>query len=101
MCVLQVVFMARKTMRTHVIVPKELVESVDELVGPRNRSKFFTEAVEEKLAHERLARVAQEVVGSLANVDIPGWETSESAAKWVRDSRKLDDEKLRQHWEKK
>lgn len=93
--------MSKETMRTHVIIPKELVESVDELVGKRSRSRFFSEAVEEKLARAKLARAAKKVVGSLANVDIPGWETSESAAEWVRASRKADDEKVRRLWEEK
>jgi hypothetical protein len=80
--------MPRESIRTHIVVPRELVESVDELVGPRARSKFFVEAVEEKLARARLARIARRTVGSLADADIPGWETSESTAEWVRDSRR-------------
>ncbi|MDO8690458.1 MAG: hypothetical protein Q7R39_10700 [Dehalococcoidia bacterium] len=88
--------MSKETMRTHVIIPKELVDSVDELVGRRSRSRFFSEAIEEKLARVKLTRAAKSVVGSLAKVDIPGWETSEAAAEWVRASRKVDDERLRQ-----
>ena len=38
--------MADKTIRTHVVFPKELVEAVDRLVGPRNRSRFFVQAIE-------------------------------------------------------
>jgi len=88
-------------MRTHVVIPKELVDLVDELVGRRSRSRFFSEAVEEKLARVKLTRAAKRVVGSLANVDIPGWETSEAAAEWVKASRRADDERLRQLWEDK
>jgi hypothetical protein len=36
-----------------------------------------------------------EAEGSLADVDIPGWGTSEEAAAWVRASRKVDDDRLR------
>ena len=86
--------MSNKTMRTHIIVPKELVDSVDALVGPRGRSKFFTEAVEEKLARTRLIEAAKKAVGSLKDTDIPGWETSKSAAEWVRASRKTDEDGL-------
>ena len=86
--------MVKETMRTHIVILKELVESVDQLVGRRGRSQFFTEAVRDKLAQARLARVAKKVVGSLADVDIPGWESSESAAEWVRASRRADEEKL-------
>ncbi len=86
--------MSKEAMRTHVIIPKELVDSIDELVGTRNRSRFFTEAVEEKLSRVRLVNAARKLKGSLAEADIPGWERSESAAEWVRSSRRRDDEKL-------
>ncbi len=92
---------SRETVRINVTIPKELVESVDELVGRRGRSKFFAEAVAEKLAREKRSRLAREVAGSLANVDIPGWETSESTVEWVRASRRRDDERLRRIWENK
>jgi metal-responsive CopG/Arc/MetJ family transcriptional regulator len=85
-------------MRTHVVIPKQLVDSIDELVGTRNRSRFFTEAVEEKLSRVRLVRAARKLRGWLAGMDIPGWESSESAAKWVRSSRQQDDETLAQTW---
>jgi len=41
--------MARATNRIQVEFPKELVEAVDRLVGPRKRSAFFVQAVEEKI----------------------------------------------------
>lgn len=80
------------TVRAHVVMPRDLVSSVDELVGERERSKFIAEAVAEKVARERLRRAAARAAGSLADVDIPGWETSESAAEWVRASRKSADQ---------
>lgn len=36
-----------RTMRTHVVRPRELVESVDELVGERESSQFTARAVAE------------------------------------------------------
>ena len=87
--------MLKETMRTHVIIERDLVEEIDRLVGSRSRSKFFAAAVEEKLSRLRLMSAARKAAGSLEDVDIPGWETSESAAEWVRASRKADDEKLR------
>lgn len=86
--------MSKEIMRTHVIMPRALVEEVDKLVGSRSRSRFFEEAVEEKLSRVRLANAARKAVGSLKNVDIPGWETSEAAAGWVRASREADTERL-------
>ena len=87
--------MAKETMRTHVVIGRDLVEEVDRLVGSRSRSRFFTSAVEEKLSRIRLMSAARKAAGSLEDVDVPGWETSESAAEWVRASSKADEEKLR------
>ena len=86
--------MTKEAVRTHVVLPKDLVEELDELVGPRHRSEFIAEAATEKLARLKLARAFEKFAGSLADVDIPGWETSESAAEWVRASRRLADERL-------
>ncbi len=82
-------------MRTHVILPRDIVEAVDGLVGKRSRSRFIAEAAEEKLARLRLERAARHAAGSLADIETPGWETSESAAEWVRASRKADEDRLR------
>jgi hypothetical protein len=53
------------------------------------------EAVAEKVARLRLMEAAEEAAGSLVDVDIPGWETSESAAAWVHASRRADDDRLK------
>lgn len=77
--------------RAHVVMPDDLIAEVDRLVGQRERSRFVTEAVRAKLARERLKQVAAELGGSLADVPIPGWETSESAAEWVHSLRRSGD----------
>ena len=76
--------------RTHIVMPVELVEEIDAQVGPRKRSRFVQEAVEEKLRRQRLQTSLAEMAGSLADVDIPGWETPETAAEWVRALRRGD-----------
>lgn len=70
--------------RIHVVMPKELVEQIDALVGKRRRSEFIVEAVREALDRRKRAELGRRLAGSLADVDIPGWESSESAAEWVR-----------------
>jgi hypothetical protein len=82
-------------MGTHVVVPKDLVESIDSTVGRGARSRFLVEAAEEKLARIRRLKAFSKVAGSLASVDIPGWETSEGAAAWVSASRRADEDHLR------
>ncbi|MGH2355570.1 MAG: hypothetical protein ACRDJN_28520 [Chloroflexota bacterium] len=81
-------------MRAHVVLPKDLVSSVDELVGRRSRSRFFTEAVTEKLARIRREKLLRDAAGALADRDTPGWESSAAVSEWVRRSRTLDNERL-------
>jgi metal-responsive CopG/Arc/MetJ family transcriptional regulator len=84
--------MAGKTIRTHVILPEELVEAVDELVGHRKRSAYIAEAIEAKVAHDRLGKALKEAAGALANADYPEWETPEKTSAWVRELRREADE---------
>lgn len=82
--------LAANTVRTHVVFPKDLVEEVDRLVGQRKRSEFVTEAVEEKVARERLGRALEASAGILAGESYPEWETPEKVSAWVRKLRSVD-----------
>jgi hypothetical protein len=86
--------MLRETVRTHVVIPRDLVASVDEVAGKRARSRFIADAVAEKLARVRRQTVLRDAAGALADRDIPGWESSAAASDWVRQSRARDDERL-------
>ena len=66
--------MSHATTRTHLIAPKELIEKVDRLVGPRRRSEFIASAVDEKLRREQLLQAVQEAAKLPADRDIPGWK---------------------------
>ncbi len=78
--------------RTHFIAPKELIEEVDKLVGPRRRSEFLSEAAAEKLKREKLLRLTREVMQLRPDeVDTPGWETPGAVSKWVHDLRREND----------
>ena len=86
--------MSQETTRTHIVVPIELVKSVDSLVGRRGRSRFFSEAVAEKLARARRATIFKNAAGALTDRDVAGWETSDATAEWVRRLRAADDARL-------
>jgi hypothetical protein len=81
-------------MRAHIVLPDDLIQEVDGLVGPRQRSKFVAEAVREKLRRERVRRAFDEVAGSLAQNEIPGWESPAAAVDWVRSLRREGDRRL-------
>ena len=76
--------------RTHVLLPRALVNEIDRRVGPRRRSEFLARAAQRELDVEERLRLFDEFVGSMKGKSIPEWETSESAAAWVREQRAID-----------
>jgi hypothetical protein len=93
--------MVEETIRTHVVLPRSLVEAVDRLVGRRKRSAFLAEAVEEKLARDRLGHALEATAGFLDRDSHPEWATPEDVSVWVRELRSIDrdrgDQKLNGH----
>lgn len=77
-------------MRTHISLPKELVDEIDRLAGPRKRSRFVEEAVRLKLLNERQKRVLQDPGPGLDPADYPYWATPELTSQWVHDMRRAD-----------
>ena len=71
-------------MRTHLVLPDDLVKAIDELVGKRKRSQFIAEAARDRLRSERLLKVLRETAGSLDLSRHPEWETPEKVVEWVR-----------------
>lgn len=90
--------MGNERVRAHVVMPRELIEEVDKLVGHRRRSDFMTEAVRERLLRARREQVLRETAGALAASDYPEWETPEKVSAWVQKSRELDEEGFRGAW---
>jgi metal-responsive CopG/Arc/MetJ family transcriptional regulator len=70
--------------RVHVVMPESTVEAIDAIAGKRGRSQFITDTVEAELRRRRLSAALAEMDGALADFYIPGWETREAAAEWVR-----------------
>ena len=79
-------------MRTHLILPDDLVNRIDGLVGKRKRNRFVEEAVREKLRKETLLSALEQTAGILAKGGCAEWATPDGAAAWVRDSRRHNDE---------
>jgi metal-responsive CopG/Arc/MetJ family transcriptional regulator len=84
--------MSKTMVRTHILLPRELVEAVDKLVGERKRSQFVAEAVATKLQLERQSAALRATAGILKDVDYPEWSTPEKVSEWVRQLRREDDE---------
>ncbi len=76
-------------MRTHIVLPDDIVKGVDELVGRRKRSRFIAEATREKLRRERLLKAIREGAGVIDVSRHPEWATPEKVAEWVREQRRI------------
>jgi Arc/MetJ-type ribon-helix-helix transcriptional regulator len=86
------------TVRTHVVLPAELVHQIDELVGKRKRSAFIEDAVEERIKRERLRKALATTAGMLKDDYPPEWETPEKTREWLREIRASGEERLRRIW---
>jgi hypothetical protein len=68
--------------------PKDLVARIDRELGPRRRSEFVAEPLREKFDRCGLLETMEAAIGSLADLDVPGWETPESTRAWARAQRR-------------
>jgi metal-responsive CopG/Arc/MetJ family transcriptional regulator len=51
--------------RTNLTLPEELLTEVDELAGPRGRSRYVAEAVAQRLKRDKLGRAIHSTAGVL------------------------------------
>lgn len=63
--------------KTHLVFPTELLQTIDQLVGKRKRSKFVVEAAKEKIARERFLKALNEAAGVWTDENHPDLNTNE------------------------
>jgi metal-responsive CopG/Arc/MetJ family transcriptional regulator len=71
--------------RTNLTLPAELLREVDELAGPRGRSRYVAEAVAYRVKRDRLGKAIRDTAGIM--VGKPGWMSPDEVLQWVRDLR--------------
>jgi hypothetical protein len=71
--------------RTNLLLPEDLVSGVDEIAGPRGRSRYVAEAVARQLRRDRLMISARQTAGVWK--DHPLFPTDEAVVEWVRAGR--------------
>jgi len=86
--------MTKESVRTHVVVPGELIQAVDRVAGKRRRSRFVEEAIREKLSRQLLSAALAATAGALSPADYPEWDTPEKVSAWVKVGRQEDDARL-------
>ena len=74
------------TVRTNLLLPEELVAAVDEIAGPRGRSRYVAEALEAKVRRDRLRTAIDETAGAWKDHSL--FPTSESVVEWIREGRR-------------
>jgi metal-responsive CopG/Arc/MetJ family transcriptional regulator len=76
--------MMRMSRRTNLLLPEALVDEVDQVAGPRGRSRYIAEAVEARLKRDRLRAVVERTAGAWSAADYPEWDSPEKVVEWVR-----------------
>lgn len=71
--------------RTNLTLPADLMAKVDELAGPRGRSRYVAEAVAQRVRRDELGRAIAETAGAM--VGKPGWMGPDEVVRWVDDLR--------------
>jgi hypothetical protein len=74
--------------RTNVTLPENLIREIDELAGPRGRSRYVAEAVAQRIRRDRLGRAIRETAGVM--VGKPGWMSPDEVVSWVDELRAED-----------
>jgi hypothetical protein len=78
--------------RAHIILPQELIEEIDAVVGPRGRSAFLVETARAELRRRRLLTFLRD--------DQPAWnerdhpELSAGAGAWVKQIRSESEKRV-------
>ena len=67
--------------RTNVTLPEELMAEVDDLAGPRGRSRYVAEAVEQRVRRDKLGKAIRETAGAM--VGKPGSMSPDEVVAWV------------------
>ncbi|MEX0626618.1 MAG: hypothetical protein WD402_08735 [Chloroflexota bacterium] len=67
--------------RTNLTLPKNLMAEVDQLAGPRGRSRYVAEAVAQRVKRDKLGRAIRETAGIL--VGTPYQMTRDEVTTWV------------------
>jgi len=67
--------------RTNLTLPQDLLSEVDELAGPRGRSRYVAEAVAQRVKRDKLGKAIRETAGIM--VGSPGWMSPDEVVRWV------------------
>ena len=73
--------------KAHLVLPREILEEVDQIAGKRKRSLFIAEATREKLQRERFLRTLEDTQGAWNDKNHPDLKTAKDMEQFVSDKR--------------
>jgi metal-responsive CopG/Arc/MetJ family transcriptional regulator len=71
--------------RTNLTLPQDLLSEVDELAGPRGRSRYVAEAVAQRVKRDKLGKAIRETEGIM--VGSPYQMSRDEVTAWVEELR--------------
>ena len=71
--------------RTNLTLPEDLLSEVDELAGPRGRSRYVAEAVAQRVKRDKLGKAIRETAGIM--VGSPYQMSRDDVTAWVEELR--------------
>jgi hypothetical protein len=74
------------TQRAHILIPGDLLQEIDDLVGPRGRSAFLLETARQEVQRRKLLRFLESEQPAWKSENHP--ELATGTATWVRQMRK-------------
>ena len=80
----------RMSVRTNLLLPEDVVKTLDRVAGPRGRSRYVAEAVRERARRDERQALLGQMVGAWK--DHPLFPTSDAVYQWVRYLRSEDHE---------
>ena len=77
----------RGSQKITVTLPKDLLDRLNQVVPARGRSRFITEAIEQRLVAEEQMAVLNETAGAWSDEHHPDLRTDSQIDQWIQDLR--------------
>lgn len=86
---------ARRNLRTHVLLPADLVQEIDSMVGSRGRSAFLVQTARDAVRRRKLLEFLSKDAPAWTDRDHP--ELVRGTASWVRKLRNENESRTRKN----
>ena len=88
--------MSETKVKTHVVLPKDLLQEIGRVVGSKKRSEFLAEAAREKLKRVKLEKGIVRAAGLWTEERYPEFKTEKNVREAIRASRKAEGSRLKE-----